>query len=1139
MTFTPGTGVLNGTPTAAGTFNFTVTSTDSVGATGSQAYTVVINAALAITTTTLPNGVINVSYSQTINTSGGTTPITFAQSAGTLPTGLTLSTAGVLSGTPTATGTFNFSVTATDAASATATQAYTVVVVNITITPSTLPDWTVNKTGYSQTLTGNNGTAPYTFAVTGGALPTGLTLTTGGLLSGTPTVANTFNFTVTATDSASSSGSQAYTVVINPAVTVSPASLPNWTVNKTGYSQTVTSANGTGAKTLSLSAGAIPTGMTFTAGTGVLNGTPTAAGTFNFTVTATDTVGATGSQAYTVIINAAIAVSPATLPNWTVNQAGYSQTITNTGGTGASTFGVTAGAIPTGMTLTAAGVLSGTPTVANTFNFTVTATDTVGATGSQAYTVIINAAIVVSPASLPNWTVNKAGYSQTITNTGGTGASTFGVSSGAIPTGMTLSTAGVLNGTPTATGTFNFTITATDTVGATGSQAYSVVINAAITVSPATLPTWTVNRPGYTQTITSSGGTGAKTLSLSAGAIPTGMTFTAGTGVLDGTPTSAGTFNFTITATDSVGASGMQAYAVTINELPTWAPVTLPSGKPGVPYNQTANVTLGTAPYGTASVSNFNAGTSGLMPGDLTTGPGTVTISFTPSGGGAASFTVSSTDAAGAIATRDYTINFNQPPVAVDDAAYVKKNAPVDIDVLANDSDPDMDTLKVKAVTQGLHGAVTIINGGAKVNYAPSGTFQPDTFTYTIDDGFGGTDTATVTVGDLLPAEAGVYNGLAQAAAGTTPGNERAGLIRVSINRTTGKFTGSLKLAVNRFPLGGTFDATGAAKFGLAGTPDLVLKRKNLPDLHLTLQLTLATPIEQLTGVLTETGAPFAAITADRALYTAKKNPVPPLMNVTPATLVGHYTVHFAALAAPNNGHAAAEYPQGDGVGLLTVTTAGTARLAGTLADGTAFTYSNALSKANHWPFYVAVSGGKGSISGDVTFAANVPLKTDLDGRGLHWFKPANAAAKLYPAGWANGIQTDQLGAKFVVPPAGANMSILPGLMAPGAAGNAEVVLTDGNVPNPGIKEPFNISTKNVATAIQPNPDSVQLSLRNVVVKPNFSGVITTGAFTGSFMHPASHLRTTFKGVILQNQQLGYGFFRDPDQSGAVTLAPK
>jgi len=83
-----------------------VTATDTVGATGSQSFTVTINSAVTITTTSLPNGTTLTPYSQTISATGGTGALTFATSAGTVPTGLTLSTSGVLSGTPTTAGSF-------------------------------------------------------------------------------------------------------------------------------------------------------------------------------------------------------------------------------------------------------------------------------------------------------------------------------------------------------------------------------------------------------------------------------------------------------------------------------------------------------------------------------------------------------------------------------------------------------------------------------------------------------------------------------------------------------------------------------------------------------------------------------------------------------------------------------------------------------------------------------------------------------------------------------------------------------------------------------------------------------------------------------------------------------------------------
>jgi len=168
---------------------------------------------IAISPATLPAGTSGLPYSQQLMASGGSAPYTFAVSAGTLPMGLNLSSAGVLSGTPTAFGTFNFTVQATDANTCTGTQAYMLVINppcgTISIDPPFIPAGMVG-TAYNQTLTGSGGTAPYTFTVSAGALPGGLGLSAGGVLSGTPQFAGLFTFTAKATDANGCMGTRIY-----------------------------------------------------------------------------------------------------------------------------------------------------------------------------------------------------------------------------------------------------------------------------------------------------------------------------------------------------------------------------------------------------------------------------------------------------------------------------------------------------------------------------------------------------------------------------------------------------------------------------------------------------------------------------------------------------------------------------------------------------------------------------------------------------------------------------------------------------------------------------------------------------------------------------------------------------------------
>jgi hypothetical protein len=122
------TGAITGKPTTTGTSTFTIKVVDKSGATISHPFTIIINAPLAITTTILASGTLNVSgYSQTIATSGGTTPKTFSLLTGTLPAGLSLSaTTGAITGKPTLVGTSSFTIKVVDKSGASVTKAFSI-----------------------------------------------------------------------------------------------------------------------------------------------------------------------------------------------------------------------------------------------------------------------------------------------------------------------------------------------------------------------------------------------------------------------------------------------------------------------------------------------------------------------------------------------------------------------------------------------------------------------------------------------------------------------------------------------------------------------------------------------------------------------------------------------------------------------------------------------------------------------------------------------------------------------------------------------------------------------------------------------------------------------------------------------------
>ena len=163
---------------------------DSGGRTATKHFSLTVNIPpLSITTTSLPNGTVGVAYSQTLAATGGIPPYTWSVPIGELPPGLALSPAGLLSGTPTQAGPNTFTI-AVSAGNVTALQQYTLTVnpPALSITTTSLANGTVGV-AYSQTLAATGGTGSYTWSVSVGPLPPGLTLSAAGVLSGTPTQA--------------------------------------------------------------------------------------------------------------------------------------------------------------------------------------------------------------------------------------------------------------------------------------------------------------------------------------------------------------------------------------------------------------------------------------------------------------------------------------------------------------------------------------------------------------------------------------------------------------------------------------------------------------------------------------------------------------------------------------------------------------------------------------------------------------------------------------------------------------------------------------------------------------------------------------------------------------------------------------
>ena len=572
--------------------------------------------------------------------------LNYAVTSGSLPVGVSLNTSsGALTGTPTVPGGHSFSVTATETNGSpsnlsSGAKAYT---------------WTINEnsndapvaTGGTRTLTAaNEGTSlvgysvatdfsdeennNLNYAVTSGSLPVGVSLNaSSGALTGTPTVPGGHSFSVTATETNG-----------NPSNLSSGAKAYNWTINEnsndapvaTGGTRVLTAANenaslaGYSVATdfsdeennnlnYAVTSGALPTGVNLNASSGALTGTPTVPGSYNFSVTATETNGNPSN----------LSSSPKAY-SWTINENGNDAPVA-TGGTRALTaanenaalagytvasdfsdeennnlnYAVTSGSLPTGVSLnTSSGALTGTPTVPGGYGFSVTATETNGnpsnlSSGAKAYTWTINENSNDAPVATAGTRVLTAADEDSAIGGGYSVAGDFSdeenntlnyaVTVNSLPAGINLNAStGALSGTPTVPGSYNFSITATETDGnpsnlSSSAKAYSWTINN-INDAPTSVG-GTVNL-GETENVALSGFSVAGDFSdednntlnyaVTSGTLPTGVSLNTSTGALTGTPTVGGVFNFGVTATETDGSpsnlsSPEQSYSFTVTDI--------------------------------------------------------------------------------------------------------------------------------------------------------------------------------------------------------------------------------------------------------------------------------------------------------------------------------------------------------------------------------------------------------------------------------------------------------------------------------------------------------------------------------------------------------------------------------------------
>ncbi len=250
-------------------------------------------------------------------------------------------------------------------------------------------------------------------------------------------------------------------------------SLPDWTIG-VPYSQQLVASGGTGILTWSDFSGTlVGTGLSLSS-TGLLSGTPSGTGTITFTAKVIDEASGSSQKPLTFHINPAVSITSSSVPDWTVGRP-YSQQLLATGGTGTRVWtDLNGNLVGTGLTLSTAGSLSGTPSVSGQISFTAQVSDQVGDVKTRVFSFMLNPAITVSTASIPDSKQNRIYYAQLACD-GGTGAKTWSDKNNNLAgTGLTLSSSGLISGTPPTLGAINFTARVVDATGSAGEKLFSI-----------------------------------------------------------------------------------------------------------------------------------------------------------------------------------------------------------------------------------------------------------------------------------------------------------------------------------------------------------------------------------------------------------------------------------------------------------------------------------------------------------------------------------------------------------------------------------------------------------------------------------------------------------------------------------------
>jgi len=573
-----------------------------------QTFTVAaaVAATQAVASKTLALNTLATSFTP-ITASGGASPLVYAISAA-LPAGLNFSTStGAISGTPTAlSAAANYAVTITDPNGSTANASFSLQVsdgpaASVAIASKSVTV-SVSATPFTP-IAGSGGTGALAYTIAP-ALPSGLTMAAAtGTISGTPgSVVASAIYTVTVTDAGNRTATASFTLAVNGAVTATQQVAARvLTVNVAAVAFTPVSG-GAGASPLTYAvAPALPAGLSLSASTGQITGTPTAAsGLATYTVTVTDANSGSATATFTLTVSGAVTVTQAVATKGLTAQtpATAFTPVTGAGGSGTLSYGVSP-TLPSGLNLApGTGAITGTPAAASAAAvFTITATDVNGASATATFTLTVSPALVATQAIATK--IASANVALTpftpVTSAGGAAPLVYSIAP-TLPAGLSLASAtGAISGTPTtASSAAPYTVTVTDANAATATAVVTLSVNGPVTatqvIASQTLALNTLATP-FTPVV-GAGGTGALSYSV-APALPPGLAISSATGVVSGTPTAvSAAAAYVVTVTDSNNTTATTSFSLTVGTIPTTVTLTASSTSPTLGQQVTLTATM-------------------------------------------------------------------------------------------------------------------------------------------------------------------------------------------------------------------------------------------------------------------------------------------------------------------------------------------------------------------------------------------------------------------------------------------------------------------------------------------------------------------------------------------------------------------